>query len=93
MVNTWIDAIREYSKDGKKYAVPKKNTPEHDAVTEIQKRLKGLKLEIPPVVTKEEIALAVVPKTPKKPKKVKAVVEEVIGEGIKTVEYFFISLV
>lgn len=54
MVNSWIESTREYTKDGQ-YSVPKKGTPEHDAVSEIQKRHEELKLEIPVVTKKEEI--------------------------------------
>jgi len=76
MVNSWIQSIKEYTKDTK-YSVPKKGTVEHDAVTEIQKRLKGLKLEIP-VVVKEEVVEVVAPKkVVKKVKKVKAIIEDV----------------
>jgi hypothetical protein len=79
MVNSWIQSIKEYTKDGK-YSVPKKGTPQHDAVSEIQKRLKGLKLEIPVVAKKEEVVEVIAPKVVKKVKKVKevkAVVEDV----------------
>jgi hypothetical protein len=75
MVNSWVQSIKEYTKDTK-YAVPKKGTVEHDAVTEIQKRLKGLKLEIPVVVKEEVVAVATAPKV-KKVKKVKAIIEDV----------------
>jgi hypothetical protein len=39
---TWTAALKEYSKLTGKFAVPKKGTPEYDAVIKIQNKLKGI---------------------------------------------------
>ena len=48
MVNSWISAIKEYNQD-KKYSVPKKGTPEYDAVKLIQTKNKEMVSSVKPV--------------------------------------------
>ena len=74
MPNSWINAITEYNQD-KKYVVPKKGTPEHDAVKVIQQKNK----EMIGSVVKQPVVKPVVKKTVVKP------VVNVKGDGIKEV--------
>ena len=77
MPNSWINAIREYNQD-KKYTVPKKGTPEHDAVKAIQSKNKEM---IGSVVKQTVIKQPVI-----KPVIKKTVVKTVVkGDGIKEV--------
>ena len=46
MVNSWISAIKEYNKDNK-YTVPKKGTPQYDAVKMIQEKNKQMISSVP----------------------------------------------
>jgi len=75
MVNSWIQAIQEFNQD-KKYSVPKKGTPEFDAIKLIQLRIKESSVPVKETVkpVKEPV------KNPVKPvKPVKG------GDGIKEV--------
>ena len=79
MPNSWINAIREYNQD-KKYTVPKKGSPEYDAVKVIQQKNKEMVSSVPikePVVIKPVVIKPVVKKTVKQP--------VVKGDGIKEI--------
>lgn len=41
MSASWVDAVREYAKQTGKWNVPKKGTPEYDAVKALQDKLKA----------------------------------------------------
>ena len=46
MVNSWIQAIQEFYQD-KKYSVPRKGTPEYDAIKQIQLKNKEMVSSVP----------------------------------------------
>lgn len=51
---TWVNALKEYAKVSGKYFVPKKGTPEYDAVKKIQDKMAGVVEE--KVVEKKKFA-------------------------------------
>lgn len=66
---SWLLALKEYSKLSGKYFVPKKGTPEYDAVKKIQDKMAGVVEKVPEV---------------KKPvKKVEAVIEAPVKDAVK----------
>ena len=86
---SWVEAVKAYAKETGKWSVPKKGTPEYDAVkalqdkmnsapikapeSEVKKRGRPKKPEVAPVEVKEEVAPVVVKEKKEKPIKEKKV--------------------
>jgi len=70
MPNSWVKSIQEFYKD-KKYSVPRKGSPEYDAIKLIQTKNKEMISSVPIPVVKETV------------KRVKKIVKE--GSGIQEV--------
>lgn len=80
MTTNWVNAVRQYAKETGKWAVPRKGTPEYDAVKAIQEKMKTV-----PVKTITEV----VPPVKKLGRKLKAIVKEeepVVAEVIAPVK-------
>jgi hypothetical protein len=77
--STWMTALKEFNAD-KQWSVPKKGTPEYDAVKAIADRIRAEKLQTQ-VVVEPPISTEVVPKRPRKrrAKSIDSVVVDVVG--------------